>query len=517
MESSSMNLGKLGERKFDTWCIELGLVTNSSSEEDAYGWDYLVEFPSGEDLFVTKDKEKSPIECKVQVKSTQGNDTSLGLKLSVLDRLIKYPLPAFILFIKFNKSNQQTETVHLVHIDKKIISNVLKRLRKNDLLDSPSVLNKLFMRIKYDDSNEIEIDTTPNIKKAIEQYVPNGLNQYTNDKLELLKILGYEQAGYRLTFSTSKADKDMLIDMSLGIIDSIDITKSSLLDNRFNMLDRKNPIHHNESAKLCIGNANIKRCELRFKESKFSPAIIFNSEVIPLPFNAVLNDDEKILSFKTKLFSIVLSGSQFSFESLKFTLDNKATVSEVISFLTLFSSENSSRELILQVYFIDDNKTISFSANISSGLDIKPELGTALKSICHAFQIKSDYLINLPFLMSVQDSIISLNALIKNKIGYGEIQFNPQKEFETPKEVVFIKGCYLDFHDFIVGGVFALYSTKSETENNRYKVVNSELLKPVLSYEQISQEDFSNLLEEATTKLEQQDSDNLYIKLTDSP
>ena len=61
-----LKLGKLGEVKFSEWCASAHLTSNRSIDEDKTGWDHYVEFPYAKTA-MPRDKQESPIECKVQV------------------------------------------------------------------------------------------------------------------------------------------------------------------------------------------------------------------------------------------------------------------------------------------------------------------------------------------------------------------------------------------------------------------------------------------------------------------
>ena len=98
-------LGVLGESTFKNLCASVGLVANKS-EQDEFGWDYIVEFPY-ENKNISIDMCQ-PIECKVQVKATYQQKRKLAVKVSVLDRLVKTPNPAFIVFLEFDKENEFT-------------------------------------------------------------------------------------------------------------------------------------------------------------------------------------------------------------------------------------------------------------------------------------------------------------------------------------------------------------------------------------------------------------------------
>ena len=96
------DLGLMGESTFSLWCAEVGLIPNGS-QIDKTGWDFFVEFPFDSDLSPKK-IHKPAFECKVQVKATDKNDRKLSITLSNLRRLITAQMPAFFVFIEFDKN-----------------------------------------------------------------------------------------------------------------------------------------------------------------------------------------------------------------------------------------------------------------------------------------------------------------------------------------------------------------------------------------------------------------------------
>ena len=94
-------VGDMGEAELIVWCSQVGLVPNRSGK-DLTGWDSLIEFPLEPSGHVSLDERDNLIECRVQVKSTDSMSRSVKIKLSNLERLVKAPVPAFILFFQFD-------------------------------------------------------------------------------------------------------------------------------------------------------------------------------------------------------------------------------------------------------------------------------------------------------------------------------------------------------------------------------------------------------------------------------
>ena len=68
------DVGSMGERCFGIWCSSVGITANKS-DIDRTGWDFIVEFPWEKSEKIPKDMLLAPIECKVQVKSTDNRES----------------------------------------------------------------------------------------------------------------------------------------------------------------------------------------------------------------------------------------------------------------------------------------------------------------------------------------------------------------------------------------------------------------------------------------------------------
>lgn len=110
------DLGSMGETLFMQLCATVGLICNSSSKDSA-GWDFIVDFPTQFATHPMIDKSASPIECKVQVKATDGSSKKVQITLSNMMRLCRSKLPAFFFFIEYNGENNP-QAVYIRHVDK---------------------------------------------------------------------------------------------------------------------------------------------------------------------------------------------------------------------------------------------------------------------------------------------------------------------------------------------------------------------------------------------------------------
>jgi hypothetical protein len=222
----------MGERIFGLWCDSVGLTANGS-EVDETGWDFFVEFPCKPHNGLPRDMSPAPIECKIQVKSTDHRRKRERIKLSNLERLIKAKMPAFFCFIEFDGKNE-AQAAYLVHIGKEIIEKTLKEIRKLDSKGERDRLHKNKMEIKYGDSDRLADTTGESLKRAIERHIPSTLGKYLEDKNKLLETLGFEEGKGQLTITMSSNDpvRD-IVDLSLGLRQEIYIDKSVAYHKRF--------------------------------------------------------------------------------------------------------------------------------------------------------------------------------------------------------------------------------------------------------------------------------------------
>lgn len=160
------DIGRMGENIFQFWCNSVGLTANGS-KVDKRGWDCFVEFPNNSSGVIPRDLVPKPIECKVQVKSTDLKKKGEDIKLSNLESLVKTQMPVFFCFIEFDGTNDP-QAAYLVHVGKEVIERTLKRIRKLYSQGEGDRLNKHTMIIKYTDSDRLEQTTGENLKRTIE-------------------------------------------------------------------------------------------------------------------------------------------------------------------------------------------------------------------------------------------------------------------------------------------------------------------------------------------------------------
>lgn len=276
-------LGSMGESSFQHLCAVGGLVCNKSSQ-DTTGWDYIVEFPYDLNNAPLADKAEAPIECKIQVKATDGSSKKVQIELSNLMRLCTYPQPAFIFFIEYDGS-ENPQNGYLLHIDKDIIFQVLKRSRENSISKNRRKFNKSKLTLSYNEAHRLPIYSGLILESEVKKYIPQGLQEYVKEKIKHLNELGYENGYGQIKFKTNSSESlNNLIEASLGRNKEIKINDIRVFDKRF---DITVPIESlsEEEAILTIGEVkpystgNIKFTNSRLIKTIRFPCDIYMSSV----------------------------------------------------------------------------------------------------------------------------------------------------------------------------------------------------------------------------------------------
>ncbi|HCM1572655.1 TPA: hypothetical protein ACQYC5_004563 [Vibrio parahaemolyticus] len=501
---AKINLGKLGETDFVRWCTQTGLITNSSNEEDVAGWDYLVEFPTMHSSNTPNDRAALPFECKVQVKATQRKDKRLGIKLSVLQRLVNYNYPAFILFLEYtNQAQPSIENAYLVHIDDKLIERTLKKLRENDLLAKPKELNKVKLSVSYNESHQLPNLSGDALRLSIESFSGTCVDTYIKQKQSLRNNIGYQDGGITMTctFGKGNFNKQHFIEMSLGLRESIDVDRFVVKDERFNLANDKFIMSQSESGKLTIRNETSRQCKVRVKTSKYSPAINFDAELITLPINPLLHKHEQTLLLKTTLFTFVLEGLKpgTNTNKIMFTLDQICKLDDVLSVLKVFSFTNNG--LIMEIEGLHET-TIKFDIAFNLPEPYEQKFIQSLENIINTFEIDRTSEANFNHIAHQEDNIVLINSLLKNDIKDGYID-TQEPIPDDPTEFVFLEAMFINLGKVIVGGLFGLHASKESA--TKFKIDRAELLQPICSYDSISDDELSSLFEQTKAQFDDED------------
>lgn len=300
------DLGSMGETLFMQLCATVGLICNSSSKDSA-GWDFIVDFPTQFQTHPMNDKSASPIECKVQVKATDGSARKVQITLSNMMRLCRSKLPAFFFFIEYN-GGSIPQAVYIRHVDKNLMFNTLKRARENSVLKNKKQLNKINLTVTFDNSHKLNEITGEELKSVIESYVTEGMDVYAENKINHLRNLGYESGGYSLTFQTKAIlEYGDLIDASLGWIDKAKVSNIRCFDNRFDISIPLEEMNSSE-AELSFGFESFGReAALKITNSSSKKSIRVQCKIYTSPLSVNAPDEHVKARLKSSYFDILIS------------------------------------------------------------------------------------------------------------------------------------------------------------------------------------------------------------------
>jgi hypothetical protein len=229
------DVGTMGEHEFAIWCANVGLIANKPGQ-DAGGWDYFVQFGSP---FVPKgvqslDHIEPPRLCCVQVKSTD-NRSAPDITLSNWLRMIDPTLPFFVLLLNFAGQDHPVEA-NLVHVDGRLVAEVLKRLRRLGTADV-QFLHKHTMTVPWEDADRLPTPNGKALLPELERHLGQSASDYLAAKKRWCDEAGYERSRFKLTFTTTapsvESSEDQLIDFALGLTKEVPCTVTSVEEVRF--------------------------------------------------------------------------------------------------------------------------------------------------------------------------------------------------------------------------------------------------------------------------------------------
>jgi hypothetical protein len=210
---SQRDVGKLGETKLEEWCAQVGITANKV-QKDETGWDHLLEFPLIPNIQppsnIPLDICLKPLQCFVQVKSTDARPGRWPVKMDNWTRFINTPFPAFFLVLEYDGENL-CQRAYLVHVDETYIKKVLKKLREISNKNIKKI-HKKKIQFKYNNKNQILPLNGEGLAKAIKNYVDDSPVQYAGEKIQTLRTIGYENENSLLKFEVSLPDKETNIE-----------------------------------------------------------------------------------------------------------------------------------------------------------------------------------------------------------------------------------------------------------------------------------------------------------------
>ncbi len=485
-------IGRLGESTLSLWCSEKN-ITATFPSEDRHGWDLLLEFPKEIHNISSGDQHPPAIECKIQVKSTDKLTRTWPIKLSNLEMMVKSPLPSFILFLHFGKSNS-VKNAYLVHIDKDISSKTLERLRKLSVLERKHDFHNHTMTISYGNKHELDTLDGSGLKKKIESYIINYSN-YASKKEKQNNEAGYNSTnshGFTLEL-TEKEHKEELINLFLGETKEAKNFKMSIFNNRFGIkevtenfefgtcrLSLPEPYKKEETSEISIIP----------KDKKSNTEAIPCTVIFPPPFIGV-NSDLFKFKIETKFFNIIMAPNSGTF-NIKQTVNaqEKYQINELYDGLKaletmMYKQKNFSIKLKTQnmdpIYF--------HSGEVKSKKDIETKNITIetldnLIKLCNDFRINHKVKITIKELDHLTNPIKEFSMINANSDAAIKATFEFDKTSNIPinKNLVgigrtgFVFGGYFIYKIFSTSGVVSKIKNSGTFLARGIKIESTEIL-----------------------------------------
>jgi len=473
------DLGGMGEAALSYWCAQVGITCNKAAI-DKTGWDFLVELPLGVRP-TTSTAQGDAIECKIQVKATNGNLGKLSIKLSNLYRFAITPIPCFVLFIEFDKKDTPQRS-YLVHIDEALISKILERKyefeHKKGIID----LHDRSMTISYSDGHRLESSSGDALMDRILKYVPYGNARYAIDKSKHIESTGYEEEAGRFAFTANglTAIQDF-IDASLGLPRKIEVHNFEIRESRFGI-----PANQ---AKAIGGTGFVELLDVQphsagfvgFSESMSSPKIAFPCHFYVPPAEWITREDLLKIRVDAKLFELNLVPKKGSARiTFKIYPDADVRVTDLKKYVHLTNLLSAAKQknpyLSLDrpsnpsIYICIKNSEIqAFHPNFTKAIE-------SAKEICDNFETSEVAVASLAAIDRYERSIVAFNSILKQEPKAYRFVFKPIEPFDQSKVVaaLFAITTMIGAHQY---GMILLWSGYArKMEDGEYELLTTKSL-----------------------------------------
>lgn len=471
------DLGKMGEDTVSLWCSSVGLVANSS-QIDKNGWDFFVEFPQKNNTDLPVDLLPPPIECKIQVKSTDNKSKKNQVTVSNLNKLVKAQLPCFFCFIEFD-GKDTAQSAYLVHVGKQIIKKTLKRIRKLDIEGKGNELNKHSVTIKYSKKNQLTELGGGSLKKEILRHISNGQQKYNEQKNNLLHTLGFEEGHGQFTVTIKGEDPiNSIVDLTLGIQTKTKVDSFTGHHKRFGILS-KAPFIDVKNGLLSISKVKpFSMATVAIKESEFSPAISFEVEFYSTPLNQFVSKKYFKFRLKNNFFEMVFAPFA-NIGTYNFSIDRwkKYSLRELRDILKCLVLFRNSETLILTIS-PENHPSISGKFSVNEEIEDWSEvldLSEKCLLICKEFELKETTKISVNEMLSFSESINTYHMAQTCEPSSVFVEFEADIESDDQEMTV---ACMFVLSTVVgensMGRLVAFIGKPSIQENNKIRLIIKE-------------------------------------------
>lgn len=496
------DLGQMGECTFNLWCAQAGLTANGS-KIDRTGWDFFVEFPFSERVALAQIHTPA-IECKVQVKATDKTDRKLSIKLSNLRRLITAPMPAFFVFIEFDKKDV-AQRAFLVHVDESLISRTLKRIHELENVSGYFDHHKRSLSIHYGPEHEIPTLRGESLKRKIEEYVPSGMSAYVANKNQHLESTGFEKGFAQITFSTEgETNLTDFIDVSIGLKQSVQISKFESFHTRFGLKSKDPTI---DSTDCILEMPDLKptaKGTIRFREDRLSSGLVFPCRFYSSPLNPMLPRELVKFRIEAECFDIIMNPFTGAANyKMNAGAGVRLPIERLRDAIRLMQIITSSAKTILVDFSLAGMSTMEFALNAKDQPfeynKVLEALNTAQK-IVNFFEVNESIDVSLEEIATYADSITRFYSLIDANPTRFKCDFSVQEGgYDPTKPTACVLMTTTKLGRRVFGFIFVISGVVHMLEDKRYSLLasNAKIEQRVISDDQgvIRAEDLTQAFE----------------------
>lgn len=307
-QTSNENLGRWGEKQFESLCAAHNLVANKA-DHDAMGWDYIVQMPPVTTTKRLLDKRPMGAACLTQVKTVWKTDRPrVKLSLSAAERLAKFIGPAFILMIIAHEDeagHPKLDGLHLLHLDGRPMARILKRLREVEVGAKTQPLNQQTISFAVSEGGHIDPDGADLVAALAAASGPEP-DAYVQAKQRTRDNLGYGDDRIRIEATFQANDEDHLVDMLLGLTPA-DITDASVFDVRFGLKALIDQPTQWGTVSWTFEPHPIRRTTIRVRGPMLMPPVVFQADIIIPPVENLSPEVRRIV-FRTDFFTLTVNG-----------------------------------------------------------------------------------------------------------------------------------------------------------------------------------------------------------------
>lgn len=406
------DLGNAGELAVQKWCALAG-ITATKPDIDRFGWDLLFEMTSIHDVKTAQGLHESGIECKIQVKATDGITRTQPIELSNLRAMVTSSLPTFYLLLEFN-STADPVNGYLLHIDDIHCEKVLKRIRKETVKPGGFRLNHSTMNLKFTNAMKILPLNGEGLKSAIAKSIGSSQASYVINKQNMLSRIGYETGNFKVKFDLNKKDIQQFVEMTLGTPANLPIKNIKSFLTRFGFTEEL-PELKSDTAVITVTDVEFDdEGTATFRNRNSGECIAYKIKVYRAGFGTWVPPENRTIRLKADRFSIDVYPHKNSFKIWFHDGDSStADVAALLKSYRFMQLMSDPTAVIMELSINDKESRGSLNGDGFGGnFDYAIYVLEATLRIQHFFDLYDPLLVTPSEIESISENLINLSKFL---------------------------------------------------------------------------------------------------------